>query len=178
MIRRASGRATASVRIASARSGRAAGARRPTFERLEDRSLLSTIVWDNDGGVPGRNDPDSFGRTFGPQAGLARAIVRQAIRDWEQVIVNFNYINVGQPGFSLEPNTFHVNFVAGDLGGTTMGDLERWYADASHVVHGAGGGTYGKPYRATVAVDDNGGAAVTAGTSTRPPPTAPSSRTS
>src|SRR5262245_9818666 len=56
------------------------------LERLEDRTLLSRIIWDNEGGILGRKDPDRFEQYFCANAATARAIVRQAIRDWEQVI--------------------------------------------------------------------------------------------
>ena len=41
--------------------------------------LLSTIIWANDGGVPGRRHLDQFNAVFGPYANIARATIGQAI---------------------------------------------------------------------------------------------------
>jgi hypothetical protein len=127
--------------------------------------LLSTIIWQNEGGGPTQNDADHFEAVYGASAPLARAIVRQAISDWEQVLANFNYKNVGQPGWAPVANTFFLNVTAqplapGDLG-TVLGSdnsVDNQYT-TTHVV---GDGTTitqyeGKPYRGTVLLDDDGG---------------------
>src|SRR5262245_9992542 len=56
------------------------------LELLEDRTLLSTIVWVNRGG-----DLDGFDQVFGNQANIARADVDAALQAWQNVITNFNY---------------------------------------------------------------------------------------
>ncbi len=68
-----------------------------TFEPLEDRRVLSTIVWDN------RVVGDNFA-AYGANTAVARQIVDRAIDDWERVIVNFNYAN--------GTNTFHMDITA------------------------------------------------------------------
>jgi hypothetical protein len=60
------------------------------FERLEDRTLLSTIKWVNRGSSTPANDSDKFNQVFGANADTARAVVDAAIRSWQNVIVNFN----------------------------------------------------------------------------------------
>ena len=74
--------------------------RRPirlALEALEDRALPSTIVWVNEGGAGG--DFDYFETSYGAaNAELARAVVHAAIRQWENVIDDFNYANVGTVG--------------------------------------------------------------------------------
>src|SRR3954464_15425922 len=95
-------------------AGRPGRQKRPGAERLEERALMSTIVWDNSGG-PGQSDRDGFTAAFGPNAPLARAIVRQAIHDWEQVIVNFNYTHVGEPRYARAKNTFGLAVFAANL---------------------------------------------------------------
>jgi hypothetical protein len=62
----------------------------PRVERLEDRLVPVTIVWANAAAAAG------FG-LFGTQAGQARALVQQAIIDWENVIVSFNGKNANFP---------------------------------------------------------------------------------
>src|SRR6516162_7425856 len=71
------------------------------IEALEDRRLLSNIVWTNP------FNP-AFEADFGPNADIARAIVRQAIQDWEQLIVDFGFTKVGQPGYAPNANTFDL----------------------------------------------------------------------
>jgi len=72
-------------------------------EPLEDRRLLSNIVWIN------HHNP-SFNADFGPNANIARAIDRQAIQDWEQLIVDFGFTKVGQPGYAPPANTLDLRF--------------------------------------------------------------------
>jgi hypothetical protein len=93
------------------------------LEPLESRSLLSNIIWVNDGGVPGRGDADHFDAIYGPDAAKARADVRQAISDWQQVLVNFNYQNVGQPGWAPVANTFFLKVTAQPLAPGYLGTV-------------------------------------------------------
>src|SRR5262245_63341805 len=58
---------------------------RPAAELLESREVLSTITWLNDGF-------DGFETAFGAAgAEPARAVVREAIADWQATIASFNY---------------------------------------------------------------------------------------
>ncbi len=60
--------------------------RRLRLETLENRRLLASINWVNEGA-------DDFGVVFGAQAAAARSVVRAAIDDWESVITDFNNAN-------------------------------------------------------------------------------------
>src|SRR5689334_7185325 len=62
---------------------------RPTLEYLEDRTLLSTINWVNEG--KGSNDSDCFSSVFQNNVDLARGVVMAVIASWEKVITRFNY---------------------------------------------------------------------------------------
>ena len=95
-------------------------------ERLESRTLLSAIVWTNEGSAT--NDSDGFNAVFGADAGIARADVQQALTDWDRVIANFNYpsgpdqMNVtlfmsGDPGFGAEAD-FGANVNGVPTGGS------------------------------------------------------------
>jgi hypothetical protein len=61
----------------------------PKLECLEDRTLPSTIVWANRGGLG--SDTDNFNAVFGSQATAARAEVDAALSYWQNAIQNFNY---------------------------------------------------------------------------------------
>jgi Ca2+-binding RTX toxin-like protein len=80
------------------------GRTRLVVEVLEDRTLLSTIVWANRGSAA--SDSDDFGGVFGSQAAAARAVVDAAISAWQNVILNFN--------FSDHSNTFTLNIYTSD----------------------------------------------------------------
>jgi Ca2+-binding RTX toxin-like protein len=115
-------------------------ARRPLLESLEDRTLLSIILWTNRGG-PG-SDTDNFQATYGSlaTATTARAIVDRAINDWQTVIQNFNYAGGG--------NTYSLTINAMNLGDGGRGVTTGIATDAA-----------GKPTSATITMDDDGGGA-------------------
>src|SRR5262249_7599876 len=81
--------------------------RRPELEGLEDRTLLSSIVWDNRGVTSGPNN-DRFNDVFGGNANLARNVVDAVLLDWQNIITNFNYSN--------GTNTLHVKITMGGPG--------------------------------------------------------------
>jgi Ca2+-binding RTX toxin-like protein len=134
---------------------------RPSLESLEGRDVPSTIVWLNQGSAT--NDSDGFNAAYGSNAATARAIVNEAIADWQRVIVNFNYANVGTSGNAPFANTYFVEFGALDL------------AQVSGIGPGVRGATFfgtddfggtddgidaaGKPYRAIVLLDNDAGSA-------------------
>jgi Ca2+-binding RTX toxin-like protein len=72
---------------------------RPHLEGLEDRTVPSTIVWNNRGTA--LFDSDNFGAVFGARADQARAVVDAAIQAWQDVIANFNYAD-GTNTFRLD----------------------------------------------------------------------------
>jgi hypothetical protein len=78
------------------------------MERLEDRSMLSTISWVNRG-----DGTDNFDTVFGANDDLARAVVDAALDDWEQLITNFQQaVLVPIPVFPffdiVNPNTIEI----------------------------------------------------------------------
>jgi hypothetical protein len=76
-----------------------------SIEALETRRLLATINWVNE-------FSDNFS-SYGADENQARNIVRRAIADWEEVIVDFNYDDTG----SNRNNTYDINISAADIGG-------------------------------------------------------------
>src|SRR5262245_46771602 len=64
---------------------------RPILFSLEDRTTPSTIRWVNKG--TSTTDSDGFNSVFGTNAARARAVVDQALLDWQLVITSFNYAN-------------------------------------------------------------------------------------
>src|SRR5688572_24136826 len=60
------------------------------LEPLEDRTLLSTILWENRGVTSGI-DNDGFNTVFGANAELARRVVDAALSDWQEAITSFNH---------------------------------------------------------------------------------------
>src|SRR5690242_15593046 len=116
------------------------------IENLEDRQLLSTIVWMNRGSAT--SDTDSFNARFGNNAAQARAIVDQAINAWEAVIDNFNYANVGTAGNAAVANTFSLSLSADSFDQGLRGVTFINRVDAQ-----------GKPFEATITVDNKGGGA-------------------
>ncbi|MCO6455897.1 MAG: hypothetical protein J5I93_11420 [Pirellulaceae bacterium] len=117
------------------------------FESLEQRLVLSSIVWTTRGG-PVVGDTDNFTATFGANDQLARSIVDRAIDDWERVIQNFNYQAFGGGGEPIADNTYTLDINAADLGGGSRGVTNNVNSDAQ-----------GKPYDADITMDDDGGGA-------------------
>jgi hypothetical protein len=56
---------------------------------LEDRLLLSTIIWVNRGSAA--SDSDQFNKVFGGNAAAARAVVDSVLSLWQSIIQNFNF---------------------------------------------------------------------------------------
>ena len=102
--------------------------RRLLLEPLEDRRLLASINWVNEGA-------DDFGAVFGAQAAAARNVVHAAIDDWESVIANFNNANANTYNLYLRMATqadvddygFGVFDQRHCWSGTSLGDYgRRW----------------------------------------------------
>lgn len=110
------------------------------LETLEDRQLLSTIVWTNRGSA--NSDTDGFNANLGANAALARTLVDAAIDDWEAVIQNFNYANVGTPGNAPFANQFTLTLSAAQINGRG-------------VTFNPGIDSQGKPFSATIQLDNN-----------------------
>lgn len=75
------------------------------LERLEDRNLLSTIVWVNRG-----DGMDQFDSTFGANDDLARSVVDAALDAWERLITDFQQaelVLLPFPHFE-NPNTIDI----------------------------------------------------------------------
>ena len=85
-----------------------------SHEPLEDRRMLSTIVWDN------RLFGDNLA-VYGANEVVARQIVDRALGDWEEVIADFNYAD--------GTNTFHVDISvdvqAGPCGSSLTTDVDN-----------------------------------------------------
>jgi Concanavalin A-like lectin/glucanases superfamily len=73
-----------------------------TWEHLEERKLLSTIIWAN------RWD---FDTEFGPNTATARAVIDQAVVDWQNAISSFNY---------AVPQNYQFNLYVADIGDPTV----------------------------------------------------------
>ncbi len=123
------------------RAARRLDTRVPRVEEFEDRTVPSTIVWGNRGN-------DNFG-VFGAYADRARAVVDQAIDTWRRAVVDFNYQNVGTSGNAFS-NAYTVYISAQNVvdadGGEARGSTSITAVDQS-----------GKPYQASILLDDNGG---------------------
>lgn len=171
LMRKHLGRAvTSEPRRCGRRASRPRRHRPLRAEVLEVRTLMSTIVWENEG-TPGRHDPDFFNQYFGVNAPVARVIVNQAIQAWEQVIVNFNYAHPGQAGYAPFPDEFDFSIQAYPLRGHNLAQFEIVGANGPNVEADRSGsdshiapakddsflGPYGKPYHAVFFVDTNGG---------------------
>ena len=108
-----------------ARPGRRArrGRRLWVIEGLEDRALLSVIIWANQGSTA--SDSDNFNAVYGTDATAARGVVRAAIAAWEGVIANFNYSNASLVPYPLFISaSLNVDF-QGDNGETTILSVDR-----------------------------------------------------
>src|SRR5256885_12620465 len=90
------------------------------LEALEDRQLLSTIVWTNRGGGP-LGDTDQFDAFYQANADLARTIVDAVISTWEHVIQDFNYQSPGAGVKAPVANTYTLTVTAKDLGDDLRG---------------------------------------------------------
>jgi hypothetical protein len=119
--------------------------------------LLSNIVWGNE-------DNPYFEVDFGSNANIARAIVRQAVSDWEQLIVDFGFTHVGRPNYAPTANTFYlgVNLLSLPEGEVSavypdFTVMDREYNDLIGPSLPNDLGNQGKPYRGVINLDDNGG---------------------
>lgn len=104
---------------------------RTACETLEDRRLLS-IVWVN------RGTTDNFTAAFAGNEAAARAVVDQAIADWNAIILNFNHAGGG--------NTYNLTLGAMELGGTLRANGGPDAHDGERV-----------PLRGTINLDLNAG---------------------
>lgn len=109
------------------------------FERLENRAMMSSIVWANRNSFTG----------LGEKTADARAIIDQAITDWTRVIQNFNYRNVGQNGWAPTDNTYTINI-----------NVQDWQSNPNEPNTLARCGPTaidgdGRPYAGSMGIDDN-----------------------
>jgi hypothetical protein len=89
-------------------------------DRLEDRTVPSTINWINRGIGPialPQLDRDNFAAVFGNNADLARSVVDTAISEWSRVITNFNQKDNGDNNHI--DVTISMSTAAGSSGGGT-----------------------------------------------------------
>jgi hypothetical protein len=82
--------------------------RKPSFESLENRRLLA-IMWANEPVTSGPDDPNFD--IYGPNEQSARAAVKRAIADWNNVILDQNFDLDSNPA----TNNFELNVIAADL---------------------------------------------------------------
>jgi len=136
----------------SSRNRRRDTGRRLELERLEDRMVLSTIVWTNRGLAS-----DRFDEVFGARAQAARGVVDAAINTWQRVINNFNHsdgsnklsveISMRASGTGITAEASNGTVVDGkpksgtilldrgfDQTGDGKGDGVGWYIDSSWFV--------------------------------------------
>ncbi len=117
------------------------------LEPLEDRHLLSVILWTNRGSTV--SDTDNFTAVYGADATTARVLVDRAIDDWERVIDDFNYLSFGGLFEPIAANTYTLTIDAMALADMTLpGDTTINFVD-----------TQGKPFDASIHMDDDGGGA-------------------
>jgi hypothetical protein len=114
---------------------RAQGKKRPPrrlgLERLEDRTVPSTIIWTNRGESSG-GASDNFDAVFGAQANTARQVVDTAINEWQTVISNFNQVNHPDPdNHSLDNNYIAVSITMNTTAGSTGGNTSVLSRDAN-----------------------------------------------
>lgn len=119
------------------------------FERLEDRRLLA-IVWANEFGT-GINSPN-FNQYYGTDETTARATVKRAIADWNNVILDQNYDLDG----NSNTGSFQLNVIAGNLA-TLIGRPNDRGATLITSFSQTVNPTWkqGIPIQATVYLDDN-----------------------
>ena len=108
---------------------------RLAMEPLEDRRVLSTLVWSNRGN-------DDFADVFGGQAEMARTVVDAAMDIWERIIVDFNHSSTPSAGH----NTFELEFFADSAdarcgaGTDTGGDIGGVPTDADITIRNCSSG--------------------------------------
>ena len=110
------------------------------LEPLEDRTMMSVIVWTN------RAD---FDTEYGASTATARAVIDQVINDWSNVIESFNYRNVGKKGAWAPHNYYEIEV-----------SVKDWQKEKDNATTLARGGPDahdidGKPYRGSLTLDDN-----------------------
>jgi Ca2+-binding RTX toxin-like protein len=114
---------------------------RPQVETLEDRTLLSNgIIWDNE-------HFDNFGPSYGADADKARALVHQAISDWQKVITDFGTLHFPTgPGFPdiWFPYDYHLQILAAPKSGSELGLTTTFPTDLD-----------GKPFNAIITLDND-----------------------
>lgn len=97
------------------------------FERLENRAMMSVILWENKADF--RFGDDAY-------TAQARQVVEQAIATWMTVIEDFNYTDSDHPGY------YTLNINVEDLDGNTLGNTSNVSVDDS-----------GKPYESLITID-------------------------
>ncbi len=111
------------------------------FEPLEDRRMLSTIVWTNRNTFSGASD-NRFDDVFGALQSQAIAVIDADIAYWQRVIDDFNYDGDNNPATSNTYSlTISMNAAAQGSGAGSVG--------ANATVTGSTGG---KPSTANVAI--------------------------
>lgn len=120
-------------------------AKKLSFEQLEHKRLLA-IVWANELDANGNfNAANGFAAEYVGNAQIARDIVNRAIDDWDRVINSFDYAvdNDGNPNNNLN-NTFTLEIFADQIAGRGVTEDILFGAD-------------GRPFQATITLDDSGG---------------------
>jgi hypothetical protein len=110
------------------------------IESLEQRELFA-IDWVNEAS-------SGFAAAYGATNGaIATELVHRAIQDWETFLTDFNYDNDNNPAtVNGLNNTFSLSLSASSLLPGVRGGTSAILDDAN-----------GRPYQATVLIDDNGG---------------------
>ncbi|MBI3465468.1 MAG: CSLREA domain-containing protein [Planctomycetes bacterium] len=98
--------------------------RRLHFEPLEDRLLLTTLAWENEGS---QQDGDEF-EVYGSNANLARAIVNRALDMWEQVLPTIH------PALGDPESFLSIEIEAADLGACSRGSTDFDVGDGFTIV--------------------------------------------
>src|SRR5262245_37302353 len=120
------------------------------LETLESRDTPSNIVWLNEGDDNFETLFDgSTGMPIGGFANTARDVVNAAISAWETVIQDFNYQNVGMPGWAPFANTYLLDIEADDLGDDAPRASTDWPTTD----------WLGTPYATEITFDQNAGVA-------------------
>jgi hypothetical protein len=96
-------------------------------------------------------DSDRFFQNYGPNAAQARAAVNAALSTWENTVQDFNFRNVGQPGWAPIVNLYSIGITADHI--TTCGPRNGRFLGCG------GSGSLdgdGKPFNGSLTLDDNG----------------------